>query len=227
MANSGHAATANDAGYSNYGSLGQYQITGSYIPVNPAKPPVADISATTLSGTAPLTINFSANNSIGNGTISGFQWAFGDNGTSTSSNPSHTFTTVGTYSTKLTVTNQYQLTHAKTVQIIVSAPPSPTVWASTVGMSILKSSNLTAKMTLTLVDSTGKPIPNATVVGTFSGSVAGTITSKTDAKGNVLQTLSTSKLTGGSATYSLNSVTAAGYIYNPTKNIKSTVTMTW
>ncbi|TCV80179.1 MULTISPECIES: PKD domain-containing protein [Methylomonas] len=226
---SGRAAVSGDAGYSVYGSLGQYQITGSYVPAGTVltKPPVGSISASTLSGPAPLTVNFSANNTVGNGNITSYQWSFGDNTSATGANPAHTFTTVGTYNVKLLVTNQYQLTDTKTVQVTVTAPPLPTMWVSTIGMSIVKSTNVQAKISVKLIDSNGKPVANATVVGTFSGSVAGTITSKTDATGTVIQAATTTKLIGGSATYTLNSVTAAGYTYNPTKNVRSVVTMTW
>jgi PKD repeat protein len=200
---------------------------GRLIPTSPAKPPVANISSSVVSGPAPLTVNLSANNTIGNGSILSFLWSFGDNTTSTSSNPSHTFTAVGSYLTKLLVTNQYQLTDTKTVQITVTAPPLPTVWSSNLGISILKTSNILAKVSITVMDSKGKPVPNESVTGTFSGSVIGKFSSKTDAKGNFIQTVSTTKRTGGSATYTLNSVNVAGHIYDPTKNIKSVITIAW
>jgi len=109
----------------------------------------------------------------------------------------------------------------------VTAPPLPTVWSSKIGISTYKSRNMQVKLSLDLVDSKGKPVPNATVTGTFSGSVIGKISSKTDAQGKVIQTVSTTIRTGGSATYTLNSVNVAGHIYDPTKNIKSVVTITW
>lgn len=229
VAGSGRAAIAGDPGYSSYGSLGQYQITGTYVPSGTVvnKPPVASITASTLTGPAPLSVNFSANNTVGNGNIIGYQWSFGDNTTATTSNPVHVFNTVGTYTVKLLVTNQYQLTDTKTVQVTVTAPALPTVWASSIAVSIFKSTNVQVKVSTKFIDSKGKPVPNATVVGTFSGSVGGTITSKTDANGIVTQSVSTTKRTGGSATYTLKSVTAAGYTYNPTKNIRSVVTMAW
>ncbi|CAD6881022.1 hypothetical protein [Methylomonas albis] len=227
VASSGRTAVSGDAGYPVYGSLGQYQITGNYVPTSPAKPPVGSVSASALTGPAPLTVNFSANNTIGNGNITGYQWSFGDNTSATGSNPAHTFTTVGSYTVKLLVTNQYQLTDTKTVQITVTAPPLPTMWVPTIGMTVVKATNVQAKMSVKLIDSNGKPVANATVTGTFSGSVSGTVTNKTDATGTVIQTATTTKMTGGSATYTLNSVTAAGYTYNPTKNVKSVVTMTW
>ncbi len=227
VAGSAHAAASGDAGYPVYGSLGQYQITGNYTPGVAAKAPVGSISASTLTGPAPLTVNFSANNSVGNGNIASYQWSFGDNTSATGSNPAHSFSKVGTYSVKLLVTNQFKLTDTKTVQITVTAPPLPTAWASTMAVTIVKSTTVQARMSMTIIDSKGKPVPNATVVGTFSGSVVGTVTSKTDAKGNVIQAAGTPKKTGGSAIYTLKSVTAPGYIYNPTKNVKSVVTMTW
>lgn len=228
VAPTGHAATAGDSGYPVYGSLGQYQITGTYANNVSAKPPVGSISASTLTGPAPLTVNFSANNTVGNGNITRYQWSFGDNTSATGSNPAHTFNAVGTYTVNLTVTNQYQLTDTKTVQVTVTAPPTPSVWASSLGMSIVKGTrSVLTQMKMTVVDSTGKPVPNAYVIGSYSGAIMGWAVGRTDGKGTYLQNIYTSKLSGGSVTYNLSSVIAPGYVYNPTKNAKSVVTMTW
>ena len=51
----------------------------------------------------PVNINLQ-NLSIGTGVLS-YQWNFGDGGTSTQTNPSHTYTTPGTYTLQLIVTN--------------------------------------------------------------------------------------------------------------------------
>ena len=53
--------------------------------------------------TSPVTINFQ-NQSTGTGVVN-YLWNFGDNTTSTLLNPSHTYTTQGTYTVKLIVTN--------------------------------------------------------------------------------------------------------------------------
>jgi PKD repeat protein len=64
-------------------------------------PPVADFTANTTSGTVPLTVAFT---DASTGAIS-WAWVFGDGATSTEQNPVHMFTTAGTYSVTLTVTN--------------------------------------------------------------------------------------------------------------------------
>lgn len=59
---------------------------------------IADFSAPVLTScSAPFTVNF--NNTSTNGTS--FNWNFGDGGTSTLNNPSHTYTTPGTYTVTL------------------------------------------------------------------------------------------------------------------------------
>jgi uncharacterized delta-60 repeat protein len=70
------------------------------------QPPVAVLSADTLSGTAPLTVNFSsAGSSDPDGTIVSYHWDFGDQTTSNQPNPSHVFTTAGSFTVVLTVTD--------------------------------------------------------------------------------------------------------------------------
>jgi PKD repeat protein len=86
---------------------GPYPIlTVSYIDASTNQPPVAVLTADTLSGTAPLTVNFSsAGSSDPDGTIVSYHWDFGDQTTSNEANPSHIFTTAGSYTVILTVTD--------------------------------------------------------------------------------------------------------------------------
>jgi PKD repeat protein len=232
VANSGHAAAGSDAGYSTYGSLGQYQISGTYSSSNSntALPPVANISANPVSGTAPLAVNFSASGSIGNGTITSYQWDFGDASAGTGATVSHTYTKVGTYTAKLTVTNQYLLTNSKTLLITVSAPPvavAPTMWQSRVGMSVSVSTGIKATVFITVSDSNGKPVPNAKVEGVFSGSVSTAVTGFTDVNGNIAQVGTNAVVSGRSVTYTLKNITAAGYVYDPTRNARTVLTLSW
>ena len=62
----------------------------------------ADFSATPISGTAPLSVQFS-NNSTGNG--NSYSWDFGDGGTSTQINPTHIYQNKGNYDVCLTISN--------------------------------------------------------------------------------------------------------------------------
>ncbi len=76
--------------------LRQYLDTLSIQPVL-----MADFYASLTSGLAPLTVQFTDRSS---GDITSYLWDFGDGGTSTAKNPSHTYENPGTYTVKLTVT---------------------------------------------------------------------------------------------------------------------------
>jgi len=71
----------------------------NYIVINP---PTAEFNATPLSGGAPLTVNFTDQST---GTPTSWAWDFGDGSTSTENNPTHIYSTPGTYTVSLTVTN--------------------------------------------------------------------------------------------------------------------------
>jgi PKD repeat protein len=84
------------------GKMGHGRIN-AYNAVNtgPPPPPVAQFSGSPTSGTAPLTVNFTDQST---GSITSWSWTFGDGGTSTAQNPSHQYTSAGTYTVSLTVT---------------------------------------------------------------------------------------------------------------------------
>lgn len=64
--------------------------------------PVASFRASPTSGTAPLPVNFTDTST---GAPTSWSWTFGDGGTSTAQNPSHTYSAAGTYTARLTATN--------------------------------------------------------------------------------------------------------------------------
>ncbi|MFB3879807.1 MAG: PKD domain-containing protein [Armatimonadota bacterium] len=74
-----------------------------YISVGIPPAPVADFSATPTSGNAPLEVTF--NDQSAGAMITAWAWDFGDGGSSTDQNPTHTYTTPGTYDVSLTVTD--------------------------------------------------------------------------------------------------------------------------
>ncbi|NMC28255.1 MAG: PKD domain-containing protein, partial [Syntrophomonadaceae bacterium] len=71
-----------------------------YLGKGTARPAVADFSATPLSGTAPLEVQFSNRTT---GDVTSWHWNFGDGSTSTEQNPLHTYRLPGSYTVKLTV----------------------------------------------------------------------------------------------------------------------------
>jgi len=80
----------------------------------------ASISASPTSGNAPLTVNFSGSASGGTPPYS-YSWNFGDGGTSSAQNPSHTYTQANTYSAILTVTDNASQLDTDTTTINVSS----------------------------------------------------------------------------------------------------------
>jgi len=107
-----------------FGSFSSSTPTVS-ITATPVPPPVAEFNANPLVGTVPLPVTFTDTST---GSPSTWNWIFGDMGagnTSTVQNPSHMYTTAGTYSVNLTVTNAGgSKTLIKTNYITVT-PPVP------------------------------------------------------------------------------------------------------
>jgi subtilisin len=62
--------------------------------------PVARFVGSPTSGTAPLTVSFTDQST---GTVTSWSWTFGDGGSSSLRNPSHRYTSAGTYTVRLTV----------------------------------------------------------------------------------------------------------------------------
>jgi PKD repeat protein len=86
-------------------------------------PPTADFSATPTEGNAPLHVAFSDQST---GDSAEWAWDFGDGGSSSEQNPSHTYTTPGSYTVALTVTGIGGTdTETKTAYINVGTPPQP------------------------------------------------------------------------------------------------------
>jgi PKD repeat protein len=113
-------------GYSDYASLGQYQITGTIVSTG-NQSPIATASATPSSGSTPLPVNFSSAGSYDpDGTIQGYYWDFGDGGSSTLANPAHTYASAGSYTATLVVTDNGGLSASKTVAITATPPPNQT-----------------------------------------------------------------------------------------------------
>ncbi|GAA4638372.1 lectin [Actinoallomurus vinaceus] len=93
--------------------------------------PVAAASADKTSGKAPLSATFSsAGSSDPDGDPISYAWNFGDGGTSTAANPSHTYTANGQYTAKLTVTDSHHNTGTASVLITVGNT-APTVAINT------------------------------------------------------------------------------------------------
>ena len=81
--------------------VNQIQFT-VYLAPTSASPPVANFSGTPTSGNAPLNVSFTDSST---NSPTSWSWTFGDGGSSTAQNPSHTYSTAGNYTVTLTATN--------------------------------------------------------------------------------------------------------------------------
>jgi subtilase family serine protease len=81
------------------------------------QPPVANFSFVT----SALVATFTDASTDSDGTISSRSWNFGDGGTSTATNPSHTYAAQGTYTVTLQVTDNGGATNTKTSSVTVTS----------------------------------------------------------------------------------------------------------
>jgi len=104
------------------------QTRADYIVVTEAGalPPNAIFSGTPTAGHAPLTVTFTDASTQGSAPITAWAWTFGDGGTSTLQNPSHTYTSNGSYTVSLAVTTSVGTdTETKPGYIDVTSVPVP------------------------------------------------------------------------------------------------------
>ena len=93
-------------------------------PVSGNTPPIAMMTATPMNGEAPLLVEFDASGSSDDDAVVSYSWDFGDGTTGTGINPSHTYTSVNTFSATLTVVDSEGLTDSTTIDITVTQPSS-------------------------------------------------------------------------------------------------------
>ena len=100
---SGNTLSIENPGYDVYGDTCTYTRSMSATRVGGIAPS-ADFSATPMNGNPPLSVNFSDEST---GTITSWNWNFGDGASSTIQNPSHIYTDEGKHSVSLTVSGPY------------------------------------------------------------------------------------------------------------------------
>ncbi len=90
--------------------------------VTPAVPSIADPSEITINESVPFD---GSGSTPGAGGIASFLWHFGDGGTSTLENPSHTFASLGSFPVSLTVTDDGGFTYTTEREVTVLPPAQP------------------------------------------------------------------------------------------------------
>jgi len=87
----------------------------------PVSAPVANFLASSTLGIAPLTVTFTDQSS---GSPVAWTWTFGDGTSSTTKNPSHLYSSPGSYTVTLLVRNSAGETSTKTAAIVVTPQPT-------------------------------------------------------------------------------------------------------
>ena len=104
-------------------------------------------SGSPASGTAPLTVAFTAFGADVDGDTPVYSWAFGDGGVSTLRNPNHTYVSAGSYTSLVTVTDGKGGTTQATVNVTVTA--APVIIAQPVDVTVLAGQSATFSVTAT------------------------------------------------------------------------------
>ncbi|MBP6465255.1 MAG: PKD domain-containing protein, partial [Rubrivivax sp.] len=212
-------------GYSAYGSLGQYAVSGNFFTPG-SQPPTSVISASTLRGVAPLAIAFSgAASRDPDGSLVAYDWSFGDGGSASGATASHTYSAPGSYAAVLRVTDNTGLTASSTVTITVDAPVAvQTMRVSDIAMSLKVTWTGRAQgiAAVKVLGTNGLPLAGARVIGNWSGLVAGPGSALTDSTGVARFSSPLTRTTGGNFIFTVTNVSGVtGYTYAPSTNTET------
>jgi endonuclease/exonuclease/phosphatase family metal-dependent hydrolase len=84
----------------------------------------ASITTNPTYGSAPLSVNFKANVTLSSGSVSAYNWNFGDGQTSTAASPSHTYSSAGNFTPSLKITTSAGATASASTLLSVSGSSS-------------------------------------------------------------------------------------------------------
>lgn len=230
------AVDLGDAGWDQYYGWGLINAYAAlqWTPSEPP-PPVADFSATPITGNAPLMVQFT---DLSTGYIGTRAWDFGDEGSSTDKNPSHVYTSAGIYTVSLTVTGEGGSDiETKTGYITVeegTTPPSDipirvvaldlTTTERTAGRNYFVKAN--ASITVAKEDTTDGnwdvPVSGVTVEGHWTDATNDADYGVTSSDGLVLFSSDEVKTKGGiTFVFTIDNVTGDGYIWDSDNSIKT------
>jgi hypothetical protein len=211
-------------GYTEYGSVGIYSLTASWVaPGN--KPPVA-----VTTGTAPLTYDYTDSSKTVNftgllstdsdGIITNWSWNFNDvyPSSATGALVSHRYKAPGVYRPVLTVTDDLGATGSATVTVTVTGTPLPnTCSLATTSSAFIRVNSIAdaATATIQVQDQYGNPLRGAVVAVAVSGLVSSPkIQVRTDIMGNVTVVSPKFKRGArGTVTFTVTTVTSTTHKY--------------
>ncbi|MCP5286278.1 MAG: PKD domain-containing protein [Burkholderiaceae bacterium] len=210
-------------GYTKYGSVGQYALSGE-VPAGSGQPPQVVLSAAPTQGQTPLTVDFSAaGSSDPDGSIAAYTWIFGDGSSGSGATANHTYTSPGSYTAQLRVTDNSGMTTTRSTTIVVDpVVATGALSVADIAMSLnRKKRNTRATATVAIRDGNGQAVANASVSGRWGGLVSSTATLITDAQGRATFTSPPTNKTSGTFTFTVSGSSLAGYTYEPTQNVET------
>ncbi len=197
------------------------EVKTDYINVQtePQDPPVANFSGTPTSGFEPLTVNFTDLSTFGPTT---WNWDFGDGvGTSTQQNPSYNYTSYGTYTVSLTVTNAYGSdTETKLDYISVQEQQAVTMHVQDITVSRIPAGrNCTGRGVVTIYDGANAPLSGATVYVSVTGNTTQSLSGVTGSDGTVTLTTLKTKTCDGEWCFEVTNVVLTSGTYDSGSNL--------
>ena len=172
-------STLNHPSYT-YPGPGTYTVSlttgfGTHCANTATAPLVVSAIVPSFTNTAPAcagtSVTFTDHTTTANSTISSWSWNFGDTGSSASPSPTHIYTTAGTYTVTLSVTNNYTCT--STVTQVITINPVPIVNAG--ANQTVCGNNPNVSLTGTVTNATGG-IWSSSGTGIFSPNATTLIT---------------------------------------------------
>jgi PKD repeat protein len=178
--------------------------------------PVADFEGAPLSGVAPLEVSFT---DLSTNTPESWNWDFGDGGTSTLQNPTHTYNAAGTYTVALTATNgNGSDTKTKTDYITVTSQSQTFMHAANISVTRISAGgpNRIAEAAVTVHDQDNQPISGAEVIGFFNAPNTNIKSGVTDASGTAIIRSDKTKNPPANWCFEVTNVSKTGATYDPT-----------
>lgn len=111
--------------------------------------PTVNFSASATAGCFPLTVSFTDNSVANSGTITSWQWDFGDGTLSTQQNPTHTYNTGGNFNVSLRITNSSGCTRTVTRANYINVMAKPRA-----GFNVLNATTCQAPATVQFQNTT-------------------------------------------------------------------------
>ncbi len=191
-------------------------------------PPVAD-AGSDQTALVDEVVTFDGSESYDDGTITAYDWGFGDATTGTGMTTTHAYEAAGTYTANLIVTDNGRLTGTDTMIVTVTEVPAYTmhidcIEMSTDSRSAGRNTFVWAVATVTIVDADENPVAGATVSGHWSEATSDIDSGVTDDNGQVSLNSDWVKNPSGETTFTFtvdNVVLSEEWTYDHSKNVET------